>query len=98
MTTAGALFCKERQEFKLILTFEAPKAKVDIHAALQHLTTLGIKRLVVLGGGTCITSMLELDLIIDEFWLTICPLILGGSTARSTVEGSGFLFELPPRL
>ncbi len=36
--------------------------------------------------------------MIDEFWLTICPLILGGSTAPTPVEGSGFFFELAPRL
>ncbi|NEQ19698.1 MAG: riboflavin deaminase, partial [Microcoleus sp. SIO2G3] len=62
-----------------------------------HLTTLGIKRLAVLGGGELVASMLELDLI-DEFWLTICPLILGGSTAPTPVEGSGFLPEFAKRL
>ncbi len=62
-TTAGALFWKERQEFELILACGAPTAKVDIHTALRHLTTLGIKRLAVLGGGTCVASMLELHLI-----------------------------------
>ncbi|MBW4630452.1 MAG: RibD family protein [Iphinoe sp. HA4291-MV1] len=96
-TTAGALFWKERVEFEQILTFETPTTKFDIQAALQHLTTLGIKRLTVLGGGELVASMLELDLI-DEFWLTICPLIIGGSTAPTPVEGSGFSFELAPHL
>jgi len=96
-TTAGALFWKERREFEQILAFETPTAKVDILAALQHLTTLGIKRLAVLGGGELVASMLELDLI-DEFWLTICPLIIGGSSAPTAVEGSGFLPEFAKRL
>ncbi|NJR74737.1 MAG: RibD family protein [Scytonema sp. CRU_2_7] len=96
-TTAGALFWKERVEFEQILAFETPTAKVDIHAALQYLTTLGIKRLAVLGGGELVASMLELDLI-DEFWLTICPLVIGGSTAPTPVEGSGFVALVAPRL
>ncbi|NMG06980.1 RibD family protein [Brasilonema sp. UFV-L1] len=96
-TTTGALFWKQRPEFEQILAFETPTAKVDIRAALQHLTTLGIKRLAVLGGGELVASMLELDLI-DEFWLTICPLLIGGSTAPTPVEGRGFFAFVAPRL
>lgn len=43
-TTAEALFWKERQEFELILAFEAPTAKVDIHTALKHLNFMSIKK------------------------------------------------------
>ncbi|ARV60851.1 riboflavin deaminase [Nostocales cyanobacterium HT-58-2] len=96
-TTAGALLWKGRREFEQILVFETPTAKIDIKAALQHLTTLGIKRLAVLGGGELVASMLELDFI-DEFWLTVCPLIIGGSTAPTPVEGRGFLPKLAKRL
>ncbi len=112
-TTAGALFWQGRQrtvdstegtsardfppEFEQILVFETPTRKIDIHATLQHLTTLGITRLAVLGGGELVASMVESDLI-DEFWFTVCPLILGGSTAPTPVEGRGFLPQLAPRL
>ena len=112
-TTAGALFWQGRQrtvpstpgtgtresppEFEQILVFETSTRRIDIHAALQHLTTLGITRLAVLGGGSLVASMLESDLI-DEFWLTVCPLILGGSTAPTPVSGTGFLPQLAPRL
>ncbi|MBR8833265.1 MAG: RibD family protein [Stigonema ocellatum SAG 48.90 = DSM 106950] len=96
-TTAGSLFWQGRREFEHILVFETPTGTIDIHATLQHLTTLGITRLAVLGGGTLIASMLESDLV-DEFWLTVCPLILGGSTAPTPVEGRGFLPQLAPRL
>ncbi len=105
-TTAGALFWQGRQqtvpresppEFEQILVFETSTRTIDIHAALQHLTTLGITRLAVLGGGSLVASMLESDLI-DEFWLTVCPLILGGSTAPTPVSGTGFLPQFAPRL
>lgn len=96
-TTAGALFWQNRSEFEQILVFEKPTGGININAALQHLMSLGIERLAVLGGGELVASMLELDLI-DEFWLTVCPLIIGGATAPTPVEGSGFLLQLAPRL
>jgi 5-amino-6-(5-phosphoribosylamino)uracil reductase len=84
-------------KFEQILVFETPTGKIDTLAALQHLASIHITRLVVLGGGELVASMLESDLI-DEFWLTVCPLILGGATAPTPVEGKGFISKLAPRL
>lgn len=91
-STPGTSVQKYPPEFEQILVFETPTGKVDTTAALQHLQTLGITRLVVLGGGELVASMLELDLI-DEFWLTVCPLILGGAIAPTPVEGRGFFLN-----
>jgi 5-amino-6-(5-phosphoribosylamino)uracil reductase len=96
-TKAGALFWQGRSEFEQILVFEAPTGKIDTLATLQHLAFLHITRLAVLGGGELVASMLELDLI-DELWLTVCPLLLGGVSAPTPVEGQGFLANLAPRL
>ena len=96
-TTQGAFSWKGRSEFQQILVFETPTREIDIPAALKHLATLHITRLVVLGGGELVASLLGLDLI-DELWLTICPLILGGNTAPTPVEGKGFLSDLAPKL
>ncbi|MEH2169630.1 MAG: RibD family protein [Nostoc sp.] len=112
-TTPGALLWKERlqtlsstlgngaeeclPEFEQILVFETPTREIDILAALKQLATLHITRLVVLGGGKLVASLLELDLI-DELWLTVCPLILGGYTAPTSVDGKGFLPDLAPKL
>ncbi|MEA5621616.1 RibD family protein [Nostoc sp. UHCC 0251] len=111
-TTAGALSWKERlrtlpsmatrakecpPEFEQILVFETPRREIDISAALKHLATLHITRLAILGGGELAASLIELDLI-DELWLTVCPLILGGNTAPTPVEGKGFLPDLAPKL
>ncbi|MDJ0619462.1 MAG: RibD family protein [Calothrix sp. MO_192.B10] len=84
-------------KFHQILVLETPMGKIDIAAALMHFNALGIKHLAVLGGGTLVAGMIELDLI-DELWLTVCPLILGGVTAPTPVEGQGFLTHLAPRL
>ncbi|MEH1886891.1 MULTISPECIES: RibD family protein [unclassified Nostoc] len=91
----GAQEC--HPEFEQILVFETPRREIDILAALKHLANIDIARLVVLGGGELVASLLGLDLI-DELWLTVCPLILGGSTAPTPVEGKGFLPDLAPKL
>ena len=85
------------QQFEKILIFETPSGKIDISAALRHLTNFGITRLAILGGGELVASMLKSDLI-DELWLSVCPLILGGQAAPTPVSGSGFISSLAPRL
>jgi 5-amino-6-(5-phosphoribosylamino)uracil reductase len=64
---------------------------------LARLTQLGFNRLALLGGGALVASLFEVDAI-DEVWLTICPLILGGTTAPTPVEGLGFSVEQARRL
>jgi 5-amino-6-(5-phosphoribosylamino)uracil reductase len=71
--------------------------KIDWINAFQQLAKLGIQRLAVLGGGELVASLLEVHLI-DELWLTICPLIFGGVNAPTPVEGSGFFADVAPRL
>lgn len=88
-----------------VTLIENPKSKIqnriapsiDWTDALQQLDSLGVKRLAVLGGGQLVASMLAADLI-DEFWLTVCPLILGGASSPTPVEGMGFDATLAPRL
>ncbi|MEM7556489.1 MAG: RibD family protein [Cyanobacteria bacterium P01_A01_bin.84] len=93
-----AKYCEnEYMKFQQTLIFETPNRQVDICAALKHLKDAGIENLAVLGGGELVASMLELNLI-DELWITVCPLILGGVDAVTPVEGKGFLETNAPRL
>ncbi|WP_293132158.1 dihydrofolate reductase family protein [Microcoleus sp. bin38.metabat.b11b12b14.051] len=71
--------------------------EIDWIDAFQQLASLGIQRLAILGGGTLVASVLAAGLI-DELWLTVCPLILGGVDAPTPVEGEGFLADLAPKL
>jgi 5-amino-6-(5-phosphoribosylamino)uracil reductase len=70
---------------------------IDWNDAFQQFMHRGLKRLAVLGGGQLVGSLIQMDLI-DEFWLTVCPLILGGVDAPTPVEGKGFLADVSPRL
>ncbi|WP_377478118.1 MAG: RibD family protein [Microcoleus anatoxicus] len=71
--------------------------EIDWIEAFQQLEALGIERLAILGGGKLVASVLAVGLI-DELWLTVCPLILGGADAPTPVEGKGFLADLAPKL
>ena len=96
-TKIGAQQWQGRSEFEQILVVETPIGEIDWITAFQQLTKLGISHISIVGGGQLVSSLLLFDLI-DEIWLTICPLIFGGSTAPTPVTGKGFLFSEAPRL
>ncbi len=56
-----------------------------------------IERLVVMGGGELVASLLAEGLI-DELYLTVCPLLIGGKTAPTPVGGLGFTLPRTPQL
>jgi 5-amino-6-(5-phosphoribosylamino)uracil reductase len=99
-TTTGAEYWQKQAKetfFERILVSNATVGVINWTEALQQLATLGLKRVAVLGGGTLVAALLASDLI-DEFWLTVCPLVLGGTSAPTPVEGSGFLEHQARRL
>ncbi len=77
--------------FEKVLKFSAIETgKIDLVAVFKQLKEIGLNNVAILGGGELVASCLEQNLI-DEFWLTLCPYILGGKTAPTPVEGKGFL-------
>jgi 5-amino-6-(5-phosphoribosylamino)uracil reductase len=96
-TSAGAQPWEGRPEFERVLVVETPDGEIEWHEALHQMAQLGLRHLSVLGGGELVASLLEEDLI-DEFWLTVCPLIFGGTQAPTPVEGAGFLSHQAKRL
>ncbi|MBD2663449.1 RibD family protein [Richelia sinica] len=96
-TSLGAHFWQERAEFEQILIFETPDGEIDTLSAWQYLAKVQISRVAVLGGGQLVATLLAAN-VIDEFWLTVCPVLLGGATAPTPVEGQGFLYYFAPQL
>jgi 5-amino-6-(5-phosphoribosylamino)uracil reductase len=84
-------------EFERVVTVNMWDTGLDWVDALQQLRRLGLERLVVIGGGELVASLLAVWGI-DELWLTICPLLLGGRDAPTPVEGVGVLEAVAPRL
>ncbi|AFY59455.1 RibD family protein [Synechococcus sp. PCC 6312] len=95
-TKAGARAWGNQGSFEQILSPTTPDDQIDLVAAYQQLQILGVKKLAVLGGGVFIASLLAANLI-DEWWVTLCPLVLGGTTAATPVAGLGFSVQAAPR-
>ncbi|MGB3531948.1 MAG: RibD family protein [Microcoleaceae cyanobacterium] len=83
--------------FEQIIVAPTINDNLDWVNAFEQLTLLGIQRIAVIGGGELVSSLIQENLI-DEFWLTICPLILGGSQSPTPVAGQGFLAAVAPQL
>ncbi|PSB34466.1 riboflavin deaminase [Stenomitos frigidus ULC18] len=96
-TTVGAQGWQDGDSFERILTVETAAGDIDWQAAFRQLWGFGLRQLAVLGGGTLVGSLLEANLL-DECWLTVCPLLLGGASAPTPIDGPGLMAELAPRL
>jgi 2,5-diamino-6-(ribosylamino)-4(3H)-pyrimidinone 5'-phosphate reductase len=62
---------------------------VDLREVLWTVQRMGIKKILVEGGGEIIWSFLRLG-IVNELIVTIAPRIVGGRQATTLVEGEGY--------
>ncbi|MFZ5857267.1 MAG: dihydrofolate reductase family protein [Chloroflexota bacterium] len=62
--------------------------RIDLAKALHALSELGVKRLMVEGGGTLNFELLRLGLV-DELTMYVAPMIFGGESAPTAAAGSG---------
>ena len=62
--------------------------RVDLNKALRTLFELGVKRLMVEGGGTLNFELLRLGLV-DELTIYVAPMIFGGESAPTLAAGPG---------
>ncbi len=76
---------------------EVVVGEVTIPGVLAELATRGVETLLVEAGGDLIAQLLGAG-VVDELYLTICPLVLGGRSAPTVVDGDGFPFDAAPRL
>ena len=98
-TSTGAKLWQGKNEFEriLILINSQNDQSTEIKSlkwleTLAELKQLGIDKLAILGGGQLVASLLAVDAV-DELYLTVCPLILGGQNTPTPVEGQGWLQE-----
>ncbi len=62
---------------------------VDLHALCRILSDRGVGRLLVEGGGEVNMAFWEAGLV-DEVYLTLCPVVIGGRNAPTAADGTGF--------
>lgn len=63
--------------------------EVTIPWILEQLRARGVERLLIEGGGDMLFQFLAAGAI-DEFYVTICPRLVGGKGAPSLIDGAGF--------
>lgn len=72
--------------------FRAGKGRVDLVRTLEHLRSMGVKNLMVEGGGETIFSFFQHDLV-DRYWVYVGSMIVGGRESPTPADGIGLLEE-----
>ena len=62
--------------------------KVNLRNLFQQLEKMGLKKIIVEGGGEINWSVLKLGLV-NELVVTISPVVIGGRDSKTFVEGKG---------
>lgn len=97
-TSEGAQRWQATAAFERVWTVPlTPQGAMDWPRIGRSLAQQAIGRVAVLGGGQLTAALLAAGLV-DEIWLTVCPLVLGGATAPTPVDGAGFWASQAPRL
>jgi len=76
-----------RKGLTLILVPEK-KGRLDLKNLLRQLASLGVAKLLVEGGGETAWSLLSQGLVDKAYWI-VAPKIIGGRSAKTSVEGKG---------
>ncbi len=66
----------------------AGAGRVDLALLLERLHDLGVRRLMVEGGGTLIAALVTAGLV-DELYVYVGNIIIGGRTAPTLADGDG---------
>ncbi len=73
-----------------LLPIREKRGRLDLGDLLKNLAALGIAKLLVEGGGELAWSLLEAGFVDKAYWI-VAPKILGGRSAKTSVEGKGVL-------
>lgn len=76
------------EPFATVIQQESPR--VDIPLLLQTLYERGIRRLLVEGGGSTNFEFIK-EKVVDEIRIAVAPLVIGGASAPTLVDGFGFV-------
>ena len=74
--------------FERLLVADNGAGEIAWERVWAGLLAANIQKLAVLGGGRLVAALAEMGAI-DELWLTICPVLLGGEAAPTPIDGPG---------
>ena len=83
---------KVKQLKKLATVITAGDDQVDLPQLMEELGEMGIRRVMVEGGGTLIAGLITQGLV-DEIYSYIGNIIIGGRDAPTMADGDGFIRE-----
>jgi 2,5-diamino-6-(ribosylamino)-4(3H)-pyrimidinone 5'-phosphate reductase len=75
-------------ERRHIRVYASEAERVDLQSALSILEEMGVKRLMVEGGGSLNFELMRLGLV-DELTAYVAPMIFGGASAPTLAAGAG---------
>lgn len=78
----------ERLRAHNVEVFVEDAPRVDLSKMMLTLYSIGVKRLMVEGGGTMNFELMRLGLV-DELMIYVAPMIFGGSNAPTPADGIG---------
>ena len=97
ITTRRAPASRVRRFSRAAEVVVLPAARILPRDVLRVLADHGVRRVLVEGGGTLNFSFFR-DNLVDEVFLTVTPVIVGGESAPTPVDGRGFLKDSLIRL
>ncbi|MBN1687850.1 MAG: bifunctional diaminohydroxyphosphoribosylaminopyrimidine deaminase/5-amino-6-(5-phosphoribosylamino)uracil reductase RibD [Candidatus Omnitrophica bacterium] len=80
---------EKSKQGKVLLPVHDKDGKLDLDDLLKKLASLGVAKLLCEGGGELAWSLLEGGHVDKIHWL-IAPKLIGGRSAKTSVEGEGF--------
>ncbi|MCK4491782.1 MAG: 2,5-diamino-6-(ribosylamino)-4(3H)-pyrimidinone 5'-phosphate reductase, partial [Candidatus Altiarchaeales archaeon] len=69
--------------------FVGGRERVDLRYVMRTLREMGVERVMVEGGATINYELIREGLV-DEIYVAIAPIIFGGSSAPTLMDGNGF--------
>ena len=82
------LSSQPRQKNRIFLPVPERKRRLELRVLLQELASLGVHHLLVEGGGEVAWSLIR-DGLVDRLIWIVAPKVIGGRTAKTSVEGEG---------
>jgi 2,5-diamino-6-(ribosylamino)-4(3H)-pyrimidinone 5'-phosphate reductase len=73
---------------EIIISKKNKNGLIDLQYLLNSLYQRGIKKLMVEGGGTVIWNFLK-EKLVDDLYIYVSPIIIGGKNTPTVVDGSG---------